>query len=273
MVFVDGFFHADPHPGNIIKLPGSLGLLDFGMVGRLSEQRRAEFLELLWAVVGRREETVVDILLGWSHDGNLNIDALTEDCIAFVDRYHGTSLRELDVTSLLTDISELLRDNNLFLPTDVALLLKLFVTLDSLGRLLDPEFVMSAHIEPFVEQEVLRSRSMVKVVRRSIIGIGRVLTSLPRDLRRLMQHARLGRVHVDVEVRSLDELGCQVERSANRIAVGMITAALIIGTSIALTVSSAPEIFGLPVFGLMGFLSSIAAGVWLLWSIFRSGRR
>ena len=270
MVFVDGCFHADPHPGNVIMLSdGRLGLVDFGMVGVLSEARRLEFLDLLLAVVARDVAEAVETLLGWS-GGDVDVELLTQDCTAFIDRYHGLPLKELDTSRFLDDLTSLLRENDLFLPNDVALLLKVFITLDSLGRQLDPDFVMAAHIEPFAKQAWYEQNSPPAVMRRGAKEIQAILTSLPRDLRRLILRARRGQIHVHVDIERLDHFGQKLDHSANRLTVGLVTAALIVGTAISLTVSGEPRFAGLPLFGFLGFTSSIAAGVWLLWSILRS---
>jgi ubiquinone biosynthesis protein len=274
MVLVDGFYHADPHPGNVILMPdGRLGMLDFGMVGRLSEERRLQFLQLLHAIVERREDDVVEILLDWSEGGETDAGGLAIDSAAFVDRYYGLPLERLDVTELLMDVAALLRDNDLYLPNDVALLLKVFVTLDSLGRQLDPEFVMAEHVAPFAERVLREHGSPVAVVRRNLRELARTASSFPRDVRRLAGRMRRGNLRLAIEVRDLRDFGHQLDRSANRLTVGLVTAALIVGTSIALTVPGGPHLLGLPLFSLLGFLSSAAAGVWLLWSILRSGRR
>jgi len=272
MVFVDGCYHADPHPGNVILLPdGRVGLVDFGMVGFLSTARRLEFLELLHAVATRQVEAAVEVLLGWS-DGDADLDLLSQDCAAFLDRYHQLPLKRLDVSALFGDLFTLLRENDLSLPGDVAGLLKVFVTLDGLGRLVDPEFVMATRVEPFARSAWDAQRSPGAVAQRGLSELGTLLARLPRDLRKTAARARRGQLRLEIDVERLDTFGQRVARSANRITMGLVTAALIVGTAVSLTVSGGPELLGLPAFGLLGFASSIATGLWLLWSIHRSGR-
>jgi len=274
MVLVDGFFHADPHPGNIVVLADErVGLLDFGMIGRLSEQRRIEFLRLMLAVVERSDADVVDILLGWSAGMDTDVELLAQDCAAFIDAYNGVELKDLDVRMLLMDITSILRNNDLFMPHDVALLIKVFVTLESMGRALDPEFVIAEHMEPFARRALEEHGSPLAIMQRGTREIRRVLADLPRDLRKLVRGLSQGNLRVDIGVNELDAFGAQLNRSANRVTMGLVTAAFIVGTSIALTVSGGPRLFGLPAFALLCFLSSLVAGVWLLWSIARSGRR
>jgi len=182
-------------------------------------------------------------------------------------------LKHLDLTAMLTDVAALLRDNNLFLPNDVALLLKVFITLDSLGRKLDPDFEMVSHVEPFARRVLRAYWSPGAVARRGALQIGQLLVGLPNDVKRLLISARRGRFKLEIDMRRLETFGQQINRSANRLTVGVVTSALIVGTAIALTVSGGPTIFGLPLFAFLGFLGSIGTGVWLLWSILRSAKR
>lgn len=270
-VFVDGFYHADPHSGNMVLLPDDrVALIDFGMVGRLSDQRRIELMSLLAAVAGRQEDDVVDILLDWSQSSETNLDQLQSECGSFIDRYHGVPLGELDVGGLLMDIAELLRQNDLFLPSDVAMLLKVFVTLEDLGHQLDPEFDMAAHVQPFVERELRSLLSPAAAMRRGATQMNHLLAGLPRDLRRLVARARRGRFRLEIDLREFERFANHVERSANRLTVGLVTSALIVGTSISLNVAGGPTLGGVPVLGLLGFSSSALAGMWLLFLIWRS---
>jgi ubiquinone biosynthesis protein len=272
MVFHDGLYHADPHPGNVLVLPdGRLGLVDFGMIGTLTDERRREFVALLHAVVRRDVNEAVEVLLDWG-GGDVEPDLLRHDCSAFVDRYHGVPLRRLDATEVLRDVTSLLRENHLLLPPDVAMLFKVFLTLDSLGRLLDPDFVMATRIEPFAERAYAADRAPLAVARRGLAEVSSALGALPRDLQRLASRMRHGRLHVDVDTPRLDQFGHMLERSANRLTLGIVTAALIVGTAIALTVPGGPTLLGLPAFALIGFLSSLATGLWLIWAVLRTPR-
>jgi len=264
MVFVEGVYHSDPHPGNVIVLSdGRLGLIDFGQIGVLTEARRAEFLELLSAVVSRGAEEAAETLLTWS-DGRAEADELEQDCAEFIDRYRGRALRTLRASELVADINALARENGLVFPPDVALLLKVFLTLESLGRALDPAFVVSAYVEPFVRDTASAPRAGLGQVTRLAAELARLLQDMPRDLRRLRSHLRRGKIGVALDLAGLDRFSAQIDRSVNHLTIGMITAALIVGTSVSFTVSVGPRVLGLPLFGVAGFVSSIVVGVWWL---------
>lgn len=274
MVFDDGFYHADPHPGNVLFLPGGrIGLLDFGMVGRLSDDRRTQFVLLLAAVIDRDSDAIVDTLLEWSDGTEIDVDALSADAADFIDHYAERELKDLDVAKMLEDITRIVRENDLVLPADVAMLIKVFLTLEGLGRRLDPSFSLDAHLAPVARRMMRRMRSPRRVIASNWKDLRRFVVALPRDLRRLVQRARRGGLRIELDLKRLDDFARQIDRSANRVTMGLITSALIVGTSIAMTIDTGPRLFDLPLLGLLGFVTSFAIGLMLLWSILRSGRR
>jgi len=277
MIVEDGFFHADPHPGNVFYLPGNrLAFIDFGMVGHLSMRRRQQLLKLLLGLVQREPQTVVDMLLDWTRDGQtVQVERLESDIEAFLDQYHGIPLAELSLGRMLVDVTAILRENHLALPADLALLIKAFITLEGLGRGLDPNFNMAGEALPLLRQVVrarYRPRAMAGRVWGSWLRLMEVAEQLPQDLSRLLRKARQGRMGLDIESRSLRHVGRQLDRAADRIALALIIAALIIGSSIVMTVGGGPTLLGLPAFGLLGFLGAGVGALWLGRSIWRSRR-
>lgn len=272
MVFVQGFYHADPHPGNVLLLGGErIALIDFGMVGHLSAARRTELSRLLRAVTRRDEAEIVAVLSSWAHAAEpVDTAELASDCSLFLDRWHGVPLGELDIRALLADIAALVRAHHIALPADVSMLLKVFVTLEGLGRELDPGFDMARHASPFVRRALRHQLGPLATARRAVADGIAAAAELPRGVRQLLEAARDGRFRVELDLKRLDRFGQEIDRSANRLTLGMVTAALIIGTAISLTVAGGPRVFGLPLFGVLGFASSIVLGLGLIASIRRS---
>ncbi len=274
MIFEHGVYHADPHPGNVLFLAGGrLGLLDFGMIGRLSEARRREFVLLLGAIVDRDEEAVADALLAWAHHDHVDRDSLLADVRGFLDRYHGVAIGELDIGTLLLDVAEIVRENRLVLPSDVAMLIKVFVTLEGLGLELDPSFDVAGFVEPAATKLMRRLASPRRILRANLRDLRALLLALPADLRALLSRMRRGGFKIDLDLERLEQFGLHVDKSSNRIAVGLITSALIVGSAIVMTVDVGPRILGLPAMGMLGFLASGILGAFLLWTILRSGVR
>ncbi len=277
MVLVDGFFHADPHPGNLFYLPDNrIAFIDFGMVGRLSEHRRDQVITLLHGLVEQDAQAVVEVLLDWSSDVAVDTERLSLDVEGFVDQYHGVPLKDLNLVALLNELTSLLRDYALSLPPDLTLLIKVFVTLEGVGRQLDPEFDMVTVAAPFLHRAMLARYApdaLAKRGWRAVASTADLLIGLPQDLRQLLRSARSGRLQLHVDVTRLKIFGNQLDRAASRIAVGNVIAALIIGSSIVMTIKGGPTLLGLPLFGLLGFVGAVVGAVWLLFSIWRSGKR
>jgi len=277
MIMEDGFFHADPHPGNLFYQPEEkLVFIDFGMIGYLSEQRRYQLVDLLNGMVTKNTDSVVDVMLDWSGAIDIDSDALMVDLDIFIDQYHSLSLQQLNVPQMLNELIELMRDHKLALPQDLALMTKALLTLEGLGRQLDPSFDMSSEIEPFLGKALLSRYAPNLLAKRGWQGFNEVISliaGVPKDLKGLVRAIRKNAFKVNVEVAHLDQFANRMDRSFSRLTMGMITAALIIGSSIVMTVEGGPTLLGLPFFGLLGFLGAVVGGIWLLASIWLSGKR
>lgn len=276
MILIDGYFHADPHPGNVFYLPGNrLAMLDFGMVGRLTHERRNQLVDLLAALARRSEEGMLEVLLEWTGDASVDDIKLAADVGDLVVNYENVQLKDIRLGTLLQEITMIMREHSLMLPSDLTLLFKALITLEGLGRQLDPEFHMIEHLAPFVER-VIRDRytplALFKRGQRNVNELYGFLTGLPRDLGRLIREVRRGRFRIDLDLKRLDHFGQQIDRSANRLTMAIMTASLVIGSSIVMTVEGGPTLFGLPLFGLLGFLLAFINSVWIVFSIWRSNR-
>ena len=275
MIMEDGFFHADPHPGNVFYLPDNrLAFIDFGMVGRLTEERREQVVSLLYGMVNHAPTKVAEILEDWSDNIYTDEQALIVEIEAFVDQYSSLSLKDLSLTAMLSDLMALLRDHKLILPPDLALLIKAYITLDGLGRYLNPDFNTLVFAAPYIQKIMLeryRPEAIAKRGWRNLISVADLLSSLPKDLRKLIRASRKGAFQVDVTVRHLDRYVNTMDNAISRLTMGMVTSALIIGSSIIMTVKGGPELFGLPAFGFLGYTFATVGGIWLLLSIWKSG--
>ncbi|MGR9014109.1 MAG: ABC1 kinase family protein [Gammaproteobacteria bacterium] len=276
MIMEDGFFHADPHAGNVFYLQDNkLAFIDFGMVGRLTEERREQVVSLLYGMINHLPTKVAEILEDWSDNIYTDEQVLTVEIEAFVDQYSSLALRDLSITLMMGDLMTILRDHKLILPADLALLIKAYITMDGLGRQLYPEFNILVFAEPYI-QKIMMERYLPEAIAkrgwRNLISVTDLLTSLPKDLRRLLRASRKGAIQVDITVRRLDQYVNHMDNAISRLTMGIVTAALIIGSSIIMTVKGGPELFGLPAFGFLGYSFATIGGIWLLASIWKSGQ-
>jgi ubiquinone biosynthesis protein len=276
MVLVHGYFHADPHPGNVLFLPGNrIGMIDFGMVGMLTNTRRDQIVDLLHALSRNDEQGLMQVLLDWSGESVEDEDRLAYDVAELLQTYNDLQLKDVKIGALLNDITAVMRGNNLVLPADLTLLFKALITLEGLGQQLDPQFHMIDHLTPFVEgiiQQRYTPQALWARGRKSVRETLEVLADVPRDLRHLLRDVRRGRVKIDLDLKRLDQFGHQLDRASNRLTMGILTASLVVGSSIIMTVKGGPQLFGLPFFGLLGFLIAFLNSLWIIFSIWRSGK-
>jgi ubiquinone biosynthesis protein len=280
MILVDGFFQADPHPGNVMYLPGNrIVLIDFGMVGRLSPARRSQLVELLAGFVHHDEDMMLEVLLDWRGTDAVNEARLAADLGELALDYSDAQLKDLKIGTLLHRISAILREHSIVLPADLALLFKALISLEGFGRQYDPEFRLIDRVEPFLKRAMAERYQPVEVLRRgqaTLRDYFGLVASIPRDLARLLKDARHGRMRVELDLKRLDAFGDRVHTAINRATIGIMTASLVVGSSIVMTVSGGPTLFGVSLLtycGLAGYLIAFVNSLWVIFSIWRSGRR
>jgi ubiquinone biosynthesis protein len=280
MILVDGFFQADPHPGNVICLPGNrIVLIDFGMVGRLSTPRRSEIIDLLAGFVHHDEETMLEVLLDWRGNDAVNEARLAADLGELALDYSDAQLKDLRIGALLHRVSAILREHSIVLPADLALLFKALITLEGFGRQYDPGFRLVDRVEPFLNRAMAERYQPVEALRRGRATVSDFLglvASVPRDLARLVKDARHGRMRVELDLRRLDSFGARIHSAVDRATIGIMTASLVVGSSIVMTVAGGPTLFGVSLLtfcGFAGYLLAFVNSLWIILSIWRSGRR
>ncbi len=235
MILKHGFFHADPHPGNCFFLVNNrIAFIDFGMVGRLSESRRDQVLNLLRGFVDQDTQPVVKVLLQWSSSpiSPHERDSLVLDVENFIDQYHDVPLKELNITDFLNNLTTLLRDHQLNLPSDLTLLLKAAITLEGLGRQLDPGFNLVEVSTPLMTQIFWARYSpdaLLKKGKNNFFTLAELLIDLPKDLHQLMESMRHGALGVKIDINKPSWLSKELDRLINRLSISLVTSARAIG--------------------------------------------
>jgi ubiquinone biosynthesis protein len=187
-------------------------------------------------------------------------------------------LKDLRIAVLLRQFAALIREHSFVIPSDLALMFKAIITMEGLGRQYDPEFQVVDHLEPLLRRarmERYQPEVLLKRGRNAVTDFFDVVASVPRDLARLLRDARRGKVRVDLDLKRLDQFGSQLDRSIDRATMGIMTASLVIGSSIVMTVQGGPTVLDVHLYtmlGLGGYLLAFCNSLWIIFGIWRSGK-
>jgi ubiquinone biosynthesis protein len=271
-VFETGFFHTDPHPGNFFLLPGNvLAPIDFGQVARLSTQDRRLFNEIILAIVDNEPSRVVraldrrDML-----QEKTDVAKLTAGAEQIIDTCHSLPLKNIPFGLIVTQTFDLFRSNHVRLPAQFTLMLKTLATIESFARSLDPDFSIITALRPFARRSSVRDwepTRLLHYLRQAAQDAADLAARLPEDMNIILSKLRQGRIQVHVQHEHLENLVKTLDRSSNRISVALITAALLVASSLL-----APQEGPLQSMGLFGYAIAAVIAVWLVVSIIRSGK-
>jgi ubiquinone biosynthesis protein len=277
-IFVDGYYHADPHPANILAVGDQIGFVDFGNTGYLSPHQKEMlgdvFLQILDEDAAGIARTVIRM---GATKGRPSVEAMERDLQRLLMRYWGIALEEIPMGEMLAEVFTTAHRHKVYLPGDLALLARTIITLEGTGRLLDPGFVLVDAVRPFAVRLVRERFSPMIAGRRALNNLrqaGDLVQAFPRRLDDLWDQLEEGDLTFGVDVQRLDESIHKLNSMVNRIAFSIVVAALIVGS--ALILHGGKERWELPLLGLgipvaqIAFLGAIAAGAWLLLSMIRS---
>lgn len=265
MILRDGFYHADPHPGNFYLLDGGvLGLLDCGMVGRIDDEMREQFESVLLALLQADAEELSDLLLRYgSAPPDVDRAGFRIDISDILDEVANQPIEDIDLGSLLEKVSDIMRRYEVVMAARVALLIKTLVMLEGTSQLLNPDFSLAEVLEPFKEKiirERMDPRYWWKKMRHRVRDVDRVIDSAPRALADMIDRFQAGNLSMRHDVPRL-------EVTVNRVVAGVLISSFFLGSSLLLSFEVPPKISGVSVLGCLGCLASMFIGGRLLWGI------
>ena len=276
-VFEHGFFHADPHPGNIFVLPDNvICLLDFGMTDSIDRQTREEFVDLIDSVVHQQESRAAQMLLkltSWDHEPDIRL--LEKDVADFMGQHLYKPLKDIEIGKLLNRLLELVSRHRLIVPPEIFLMMKTLTTIEGVALMLNPDFDMVRQTAPFIERVKL-ARFYPGRIAGDIINLGSDMLQFahrfPKDMLDIMRLIRQQKLSVQMEHKGLETMLATYDQISNRISFSIIIAALIIGSALIVISAIPPLFYGISLIGIIGFLAAAIMGIWLLVAILRKGR-
>ncbi len=279
-VLEDGFFHADPHPGNIVVMPGEIiGLMDFGMVGHLDPGDRANLIRLYIVAVQLDTASIVEQLVQMGVAGRHHLDRATlqRDIRRLLLKYHNLPLQEIRAGELLEEIRPIVYRHHLRLPSDLWLLGKTLVMMEGVGLKLAPDFDIFAVSEPYVYRFIRRMwlpSEWGPAVLRSATGWTDLLATFPRQTTRILNQLERGDLGLQFHLAEMTQTTNRLDSIANRLILSLLVAAFIV--ALALLIPTLDLTWPWPLLAwivIAGFVVMSILGLWLMWSIFRSGRK
>jgi ubiquinone biosynthesis protein len=256
MIFGNSFYHADPHPGNVLVMRDNvIGLLDFGMVGRIDERLQEDIEEMLMAVASQDAEHLTSIIIRvGSVPPELDRAALSLDVADFISLWGSRSLEDFDVSGALNEMTEMIRRFQISLPARTAMLIKVLVTLEGTSRLLSPSFSLVEVMKPYRKKMILRRMSpgrKLRKMRRFYAQLEHMVEVLPRGIVDILEQVESGKFDVHLDHRGL-------EPSVNRLVLGMLASALFLGSSLMLSQKVPPLLADIWLIGRIPFLQHIS---------------
>ncbi len=276
-VFEHGFFHADPHPGNIFVLPDNVICpVDFGMTGFIDKLTGERFADLIHSIATESYRDTAGLLCDITDfDTSPDLSRLEKDINLFASAHLSMPLKDVKTAKMLNQFLELCARHGLKIPPDFFLMIKAFISIEGLAKKLDPDFDIISHAAPFVAAAKLEKFKPSRIAA-ELFGIGkqtyRLLQALPADIMEILRQAKSGRLHVDIKIDGLDRLMHTQDQTSNRISFSIIIAALILGSAIVINSNVPPTLFGVSVIGIGGFTAAAILGIWLLVAILKRGK-
>jgi len=277
-ILIDGFFHADPHPGNMLVMKDEIiGFMDFGMMGRLDEEIKEKCVDLLIAILERNPNKIINEILNLGITSQEEIDtrSLKIDVREMLDQYYDKSLKEIKLGKLISQLVEVSIKYHIKMPAEFALLGKSLLTIEGIGLELDPDFNLAEIATPYAKDVILERKSpqhLILKLLNDLAELYNLIILIPRQLSKTLKKMEEGVFKLEFQHRGLENLISALDRSTNRLSYSLILAAIIIGSSLIIQTDKGPHFMGFPVIGVLGFLISGVLGLGLVIMILRSGK-
>ncbi|MEM3127135.1 MAG: AarF/ABC1/UbiB kinase family protein [Candidatus Woesearchaeota archaeon] len=271
MVFVNGFFHADPHPGNIllIKDKQQIAFVDFGIVGKFDERLRKKAANIFVGVLENDIDIVAKelISLGVVNEEKINIEEFKKELRDVLEPLQYYALKDIKVSVVLDDLFHIAVKHNIKVPVDFILLGKTILTLEGLGVRYNPDFNLFTNTKPILAKLMKRKFSVGEVkkkVERKISEYAEIAEDFPRYTLETLKRLSQGRIDINIEDRDMKKFHIELEHVSGNLTIGLLVAALIVGSSLIVLAKLEPSINGFPIVAIFGFSAAAILGIWII---------
>lgn len=275
-VFSDGFFHGDPHPGNLLIREGKICFIDFGIMGNFNKSIKEAMNDAIISIALKDINKCVAAVMSIStKKGYINKNTLYDDVEYLFDSYLSTSMSNIHISTLMQELFDICKRNNLQLPKDLIVLARSMLILEGVVSKIDPDIKILDIAIPFVKNS--NSASFFKLLDFNEIllqsySFARDASKLPSKILELSDGLLNGRAKVQLQLTGLNKSVNEVNKMANRLVMGVIVASLIVSSAMILTSNVGPKLFNMSIIGITGYAMSAIIGLWLLVSIVKSGK-
>lgn len=275
-IFKDGFFHGDPHPGNLLINNGKICFIDFGIMGNLNSSLKSVLNDMIFAIAAKNVGKMVSCIMSIGiKKGYVNRNRLYEDIDYLYASYLSTSLQNIKISVMLQEVFETAKRNNLKLPRDLTILIRGLVIIEGVVAKIAPDVNIMDIAVPYVKSgskgNLIKEFNPDEML---ISGLGFIKNTIkiPETIVELTDSILNGRLKIQLEHNNLQKPVNQLNKMVNRLVFALIVSSMIIGSSLILNSNIGPKIYNISIIGVTGFFFAAVLGIWLLISIIRSGR-
>ncbi len=276
-IFEFGFFHADPHPGNIVVLKNNvICFFDYGMMGSISKDTKKLIVTILIGIIKKDDDKIIkNLLLFVKNKKDLNISVFELQVKDFIEKHLYRDLSEMNISELLNDFMTLTTENKIRIPSDFYLLLRALVLFQRNGQKLNPEFNFIEFVKPYIKKFLKENLSPKKLAEEIFITGSEyinLIRELPTDTRNIIEMLKKGEMNINVDHHGFEDMQKTHEQISNRISFAIVLASMVIGSSLILHSKIPPLFNDVSIIGIAGFIGAGVLGFWLLISILRHGK-
>ena len=277
-MLIDGFFHADPHPGNILVMENEIiGFMDFGMMGKIDKESREKYIDLLIAVLEYDSNKILAgmLELGFTSQETIDTRSFKIDIADILAQYYDKALKEIKLGEFVTQLVQISIKYHIKMPAELTLLGKSLLTIEGIGLVLDPDFNLTEIAKPYIKEIILERKSPQRLLFKlsnDLSEFYHLMVLIPRQLSKTLRKMEEGIFKLELQHRGLENLINALDKATNRLSYSLILVAIIIGSSLIMQTDKGLQFMGFPVIGVMGYIISGILGLGLVIMILRSGK-